>query len=344
MQNPEQISNFIDALSYPLLLLKKEGVSWSIQYQNESMQNLLAHDSQDNKLSEPLKKLITQYQSHASGKSTNTLYHYEIFDNLYNISFEETQDNIFAFFIEVPLQNLFDCLPFHNLHGIYDSLIVVLNPKGEVVETNECFSNLVGMQKSKIEGKDFFENFIPGNRETLTHYLEHVYAHENHQEHFITPLKGVDKNTHRINWNVSKVHWHEETYVIAVGSDISKFTEENTHLKKKLHSIQVGFDYFPFGIAYMNAKGKFTNMNPRFMKMFKLKEDDNLYFDDIKLFQKNIGFKSMQEYIRIIKEMSYKVKHKTKYKSFTIKIDVRLLSGKKNASKLYIIVVQQIKD
>ncbi len=156
MQNSEHLSTFITTSSDPMLLLKKEGVSWSIQYNNTTMQELLAQESHEEEFSASIKKLITQYQSHASGKTTYTLYHYEIFDNLYTINFEETEKNIFIIFIEVPLPNLFDCLPFHNLHGIYDSLIVVLNPKGEIVETNACFSNLVGMQKSKIEGKDFF--------------------------------------------------------------------------------------------------------------------------------------------------------------------------------------------
>ncbi len=343
MQTPENIFNLINNLSYPCLILEKSGEAWSLSYKNEKMAELLQEDSTEQALPHSLNNMLIAHENYSTCEIF-TLHHFEIFGSLYNINFELIENRLFAFFVEVPLHDLFESLPFHDGKGIYDSIIAVLNTKGELIDANESFCALIEAEKSEIEGKNFFKNFIPGNIDTLNHYLEHVCSLNDHHEHFVTPLKSLGAHTYRINWHVSKISWHDETYVIAVGSDISKFTKENTTLKKKLHSIQVGFNYFPFGIAYMNAKGKFTNMNARFIKMFNVDEENEaLNFDDIKLLKKHIGFDNMKEYVKPIKEMSYSIQHKTKNRNYTIKVDVRLLSGRKDSSKFYILVVQKIK-
>jgi len=153
-------------------------------------------------------------------------------------------------------------------------------------------------------------------------------------------LRSASGKAYKINWQISKITKNEHSFVIAVGSNVTKFVQENRGLKKELNSIKVGFDYFPFAIGYMNAQGNFTKMNPRFMKMFHIAKNRlEISFDDVPLFKKYIGFKKMSESVKLLKEVHYKLN----YKDLNIKVDVRLLKGKKESSKFYIVVVQRVK-
>ena len=52
----------------------------------------------------------------------------------------------------------------------------------------------------------------------------------------------------------------------------------------------------------------------------------------------------MSEHIKLIKEMSYKINHTVGDRTVKIKVDIRMLSGKNESSKLYIVVAQKVKS
>lgn len=335
MEISELIFNTIDKLPEAVLLLQAdESGEWTQSYANQLMQKILDEGE--------MKSLLQRYQEEESGASFS-LQNIEIFQAVYNVHFIKNNTELLIFFTETKLEDFFDSIKFDDFSGACNAVVVVLDDMGKVIDMNECFLNLVGMEKKSVQGKGFFETFIPGDIETLSQYFTNILKKDVYHQQFVTPMKGVKDTPYRINWQVSKIVKQDKTYIIAVGSDISKFVEENNTLKRELTSIKVGFDYFPFAVAYMNAKGKFIKMNSRFMKMFRIAEKDkNIEFDQIALLKKYIGFTKLQENVQLMKEMSHTIDFKIDGNPIKLKVDIRLLSGKKESAKLYIVVVQKI--
>lgn len=341
MQSSELLFGVVDSLSEPVLLFEKsEGGAWLNSYKNQLMQKLF--DANLDTKDGLLQQLLKHYDEEA-GSSNYTLYDVEIFDTIYNIHFSKNNKHLLVLFMEIKPEEFFKNISFHDLSGVCNAIVVVLDSTGHIIDTNECFADFVGLEKENIIGKGFFETFIPGNIETLNRYFAGILEKDIYHQQFVTPMKGLEDKSYIINWQVSKIVKHEQTYIIAVGGDITRFIEENSALKKQLTSIKVGFEYFPLAIGYMDAKGMFTKMNPRFMKMFNIAlSDEKIAFDKIALFRKHIGFEKMNEHIKLIKEMSYKIDFLSDGKPMKLKVDIRLLSGKKESSKFYIVVAQKI--
>lgn len=359
MEAEKIVFDLVDTISSPVCIVEQtDDKKYSQSYINKAMNKLLNHNMQksssekkrdedkdkpvDVKLPEAVQKLLLKYSQEAESDS-HLMHDVEIFDRLYNVVFNKREKNVLVVFNENKLEDFFNNITFHDLSQSCNAIVVVLDDKGTVIDTNDCFLDLVGVKKEGALGKDFFESFVPGDKEKLDEYFQNILQHDEHHQHFVTPLKGKKTEAYRINWQISKIQKSNHTYVIAVGSDISKFINENSVLKKQLKSIKIGFEYFPFAVGYMNAKGHFTKVNPRFMKIFNIdKYDKDITFDKIPILKKSIDFNEMNELIKLIKEMSYKVDYKTEETTKQLKIDIRLLTGSKESSKFYIVVAQKI--
>lgn len=348
MSDSELVFNVIDTLSEPFALFEKiEKESWALKYSNKVMQELSKEDThEDSKTTNAnmdilFKPLLKLYED--SSSDSNIFHEIELFNSLYNIHFNKNENNLLITFWEIKPEQIFENITFHDLSGACNAIVVILDSMGKIVDMNECFSDIAGMKREDILQKGFFETFIPGNIETLNSHFSQILKKDVYHQQFVTPFKGAREDLYRINWQVSKIVRNDNSYIISVGSDISKYVEENTDLKRQLTSIKVGFDYFPLAVGYMDYKGVFTKMNPRFMKMFNIpKGDKKIFFDNIAIFKKNIGFEEMNKHIGLIKEMSYKIDFVKDDKPIKLKVDIRLLSGKKETSKLYIVVAQKV--
>ena len=343
MESKDLVFDILHSLLSPVIILQNGGNGYSVLYANEVIQKLLVgEESTDLKLTDAFLDVMKSYENESSSDSF-TLHNIEIFGKIFNINFSKNSNNIFMLFTEIDIEKLFENITFRDLSGACNAIVVVLDAEGKVVDANECFLNFVGMTKENVYAKNFFETFIPGDIEALNHYFEDLMSKESASQHFVTPMKGVKKEVYRINWQVSSIVKQNQNFIIAVGSDISKLVEKNNDLKRQIQSIKVGFDYFPFAIGYMNSEGVFTKMNPSFMKMFRIKDaKSKIEFDKIALFKNNIGFDKMSEHIKLIKEMSYNIEYKTEDNIINIKVDIRMLSGKKESSKFYIVVAQKV--
>ncbi|WP_373036423.1 PAS domain S-box protein [Sulfurimonas sp.] len=372
MESKDILFDVVNTLSSPVILLEVNNPDYSVLYANEEMQKLLQSDisketevnaevesleetqredlsevkegekQKELELTDEFLTLMSSYKNESNGNNL-TLYDVEIFGKIYNINFTKNSNRLFIIFAEINIEKLFENITFHDLSGACNAIVVVLDGQGKVVDVNECFLNFVGMKKEDALSKGFFETFIPGDIEVLNHYLQELMTSDSPHQQFVTPMKNNDNEIHRINWQVSKVVKQNQSFIIAVGSDISKFVEQNAILKKQLQSIKVGFDYFPFAVAYMNAKGEFIKMNTSFMKMFRIKdENQKIKFDQIPALKKSIGFEKMNEHVKLIKEMSYKIDHAVKGKTVKLKVNIKMLSGKQKDSKFYILVAQKV--
>jgi PAS domain S-box-containing protein len=351
MEIKELVFDVIDNLSYPVILFEETAQKeWLQRYLNQKMENLLKYTPDDSEKSsankiyeDSLHKLVDNYNKEEH-QDSYTLHDVEIFGGIYNINFNHNKNQLLIIFVQIPQKELFDNITFHDLSGSCNSIIIVLNSSGEVIDMNECFLKLVEMEKESVLGKSFFETFMPAYAEKLGPYMQEIVTKDTYSHHFVTPLKNSQGKQYRINWQVSKIVKNEQIYVIAVGSDITKFIEENSDLKRQLTSIRVGFDYFPLAIGYMNASGKFITTNPRFKKIFGIKKtDEKIMFNDITILYNHTSFEKIKEYIELIKEMSYYINYDDeKVKQQKLKIDIRLLNAKKKSSSIYIVVAQKI--
>ncbi|MCW8895715.1 MAG: PAS domain S-box protein [Sulfurimonas sp.] len=350
MQTTQLVFDVIDKISYPVILLEEnEKKEWSESYINQAMGTVLKRKSADKEKKVDLtdseislKKLIDKYNEQEH-RDSYTLHDVDIFDGVYNVHFNHNQKQLLIIFMQIPTKELFNNITFNDFSGACNSIMIVLDSGGNIVDTNEYFSNLVKMKKELVLGKNFFETFMPTYIDKLSPYLNDILTKDSYSQHFVTPLKDSNGKNYRINWQVSKIIKGEQTYVIAVGSDITKFIEENSDLKLKLTSIKVGFDYFPLAIGYMNASGKFITTNPRFKEMFHIEDsDEKIMFDQIAPLVKHQSFEKTKEYLGLIKEMSYNIKYDDKGKEVNLKVDIRLLASKKASSNFYIVVVQKI--
>lgn len=349
MEAQELLFNIVEGISSAVLIVEqKEDSKYSQSYMNKVMSKLLRQESNgleakkksssSDGFPKVLQQLLERYENEASTDSY-TMHDVEIFNKFYNIVFNKKEKYIFIVFSENRAEEFFNNVTFHDLSQSCNAIVVVIDDQGNVADMNSCFLELVGKDRESVCNKNFFESFIPGDREKLDGYFEHILSNDDHHQHFVTPLKGAYDNIYKINWQVSKIKKNDHTFVIAVGSDISKFINENSELKKQIKSIRIGFEYFPFAVGYMNAKGCFTRMNPRFMEMFNIsKEDEDVTFDKVSLLSQNIDFNEMNEHIKLIKEMSYKIDSK----DAKLKVDIRLLTGSKKSSKFYIVVAQKV--
>ncbi len=326
----------IDTLGYPVLILENTDEKWSLVYANNTLKNL-ASITESEVMPESLESLIAHIPKQ-SDEAQSSLRNFEIFGSLYTIYLNHTDDRLFVIFIELQFQELLKNMTFDDLDSDYKPIMVILDTNGAIVDANESFVDIVKEQRENLLHKNFFDRFIPGNREKLNGYLQALFSDDAAHQHFVTPLKGNTDKLYRIQWQVSTMKRAEQTYIIAIGNDISKYVEENSELKRELTSIKVGFDFFPMAVGYMDAKGNFITMNPKFIKLLKIPKDkERIHFKEIPFLKKHIDLQQMNEYIELIKEMHYNFEEKgEKYR-----VDVRILQSPKKKVKLYIFVIQK---
>ncbi|MCK4974595.1 MAG: PAS domain S-box protein, partial [Sulfurimonas sp.] len=311
METTELVFDVINKLSNPVILFEKAQTNkWSQRYLNQAVEKLLSQKSDEEEKKAELSKaekpatnwkyetslqvLIDNYNEEERPDSY-MLHDIEIFDGIYNVHFNHNQDHLLIIFIQIPLKELFDNITFHDLSETCSSIMVVLDSSGKIIDMNECFLNLVEMKKESVLGKKFLKTFMPTSVEQLNPYLKDIASKDVYIHHFVTPLTASNDRHYQINWQISKIIKSKQTYIIAVGSNISKFIEKNSDLKRELASIKIGFDYFPLAIGYMNTSGRFTTTNPRFKKIFHIaKEDETIMFDQIKSLADHTSFNKIK--------------------------------------------------
>jgi PAS domain S-box-containing protein len=340
LEAKELVFSSVENLVYPMLLVDDKDEKFVGLYANVAMKALVPEGNVLH-IEEPLLEILKEY-SNQENKDSYVLYDVEIFNGLFTLYLSQSSMGVGILFIQTPASDILNSLTFKELSKSCGAITVVLDEKGEILDTNNCFLDLVGFKKEDVIHKGFFQTFIPGDIEKLGKYFENILADNAYHQHFMTPLIGKGKELYKINWQVTKVVKQSQTYIIAIGSDVSKLFKENRNLRQQLDSIQVGFEYFPFSVGYMNGDGEFIKMNARFKKMFGIPESKvRVSFDAIPLLKKNIGFAYLEENIKFVKEMKHLIDYEHQGKHTKLRVNVRIIKGKKESSKLYIVVVQK---
>lgn len=367
MEEMELVYGIVNNSSYPFIVVEeKENGKFEKLFSNKSMSKLLAEyeetkeeplelkteteveegeEPTDTKgfMIEELQELFAKYkEENYSDKHTSL--EIEIFDGMYEIHFNQSKGKIVAIFTKIDSFELFNLMSFHDLSNSCSAIVIILDDNGCIIDINDCFLKFVGMEKSEVLHKNFFETFIPGDINILNNYMSDILLQDEYHHQFITPMKDANENLYKINWQVSKVVKAKQSYIIAIGSDVSRYIKENGNLKRELQSVSLGFEYFPFAVAYMDSKGCISKTNKRFKKMFKIAEKKKTFgFEEIGLFKKHIGLKKLQDNLHFIKDVTYTIKDEINKQPLRLRVNARVLKGKKESSAFYILVVQNIK-
>jgi len=336
MEDKELVFSSIETLTFPMLLVNKNDEKYMKLYANIAMKELLPElDIQE--VDESLFELLQKYEEQEN-KNSYVLYDIEIYDSFFNLYFTQSSEGVGIIFIQTPATDVLNSLTFRELSESCSAITIVLDENGNIFDANNCFLDLVDLTIEDVLNKSFFQTFIPGDIEQLGTYFQNILSEESHHQHFMTPLKAKGGELYRISWQVSKIVKQSQTYIIAIGSDVSRLFKENRNLKQQLSSVEVGFEYFPFSVGYMNVEGTFIKMNAHFMKMFGITDSNvKISFDSIALFKNNIGFNYLEQHIKFVKDM----KQIIDYKDTKLRVSIRVIKGKKESSKFYIVVVQK---
>lgn len=323
---------------------KNKDEELTVQTEGESKADVIEEDAHSKGfMNQEMQDLFARYKEEKYSDKHTSL-EMEIFNGMYEIHFNQSKGKIVAIFMKIDSFELFNLMSFHDLSNSCSAIVIILDDKGQIIDINDCFLKFVGMEKADVLHKNFFQTFIPGDINILNNYMSDILLQDEYHHQFVTPMKDANENLYKINWQVSKVIKANQSYIIAIGSDVSRFVKENGELKRELQSINLGFEYFPFGVAYMDSKGYVSKTNKRFKKMFKVAEKKKSFqFEEIGLFKKHIGLAKLQENLKFVKDVSYTVKDVVNKQPIRLRVNVRVLKGKKESSAFYILVVQNIK-
>lgn len=171
-----------------------------------------------------------------------------------------------------------------DINRITSSMIVVLDPKGSVVELNETSYAILGYAKSEIMGKNWIDNFIPEPRKREVRQLFHdmlsEYTPLDRYEH---PVKCRDGNQRIIAWHnlLLRQKSGEISGVLKIGDDITEFRTAREELK-------VSEQYY---------RSLFENMTEGFAQCQMVYEDgvpvDWIYLEVNPAFEKITGLKNV---------------------------------------------------
>ena len=339
-EGADLISKAMEELPAPVAVFSRNGEGERL-YANRAMEAL--DTAEGDGPDKAMEELLARYRQLDAPEAY--LFHgVEIFDGVYHVQCVGSGELLLLFFFPVAPGSFFNTMTFQELGESCSALVIVLNEEGILVDMNNCFLELAGVETEEAVGLPFFQTFIPGDLGALDHYFREILTGESYHQHFVTPLRRKDGQIYRVNWQVSRVLKQGRTYIIAVGSDISKYVEENQRLKKNLQSISLGFDHFPHGVAYLDGKGRFLRINPRFAAMFGLEErEKERRFDQIPALEKQIGFRQMLQTLEEKREGTWRVEEERNGRKIGLAVDARLVRGKKEEARFYILAVHRVR-
>lgn len=155
---------------------------------------------------------------------------------------------------------------------------VMMEPNGKVLFANDALLAKTGWSRGEVEGKDWFERFIPGDREDVRGLLVAMVESGKHIPNYENPILTREGSLLEVAWNNTLLHDAAGRVigVASLGEDITsrKRTEEGLKLSESRY--QQLFETLQEGFALheivTDAEGRpvdyvFLEVNPAFEAM-----------------------------------------------------------------------------
>lgn len=125
---------------------------------------------------------------------------------------------------------------FKHFCDLTDTLMLVLDNRGNIVHTNQFTSQLLKTALEDLIGLNWFDNFIPiNNREAMQEaFLNLIESNIEFAEYFENEVLDAHNNHFYIRWH-NKTLFDDQNkvqFILAAGIDISDLKEAQDQLKQ----------------------------------------------------------------------------------------------------------------
>lgn len=174
----------------------------------------------------------------------------------------------------------------HKYLSITKSIYLILDNKANILLANEEASKVLGLDKEKLVGMNWVDNFIP---KELQSYIRSVFIDvsiKNLQinEHVENEIITMDGRRRFISWRNSFIEEDGKiTQILSSGEDITEKKAIQRDLEEKEDRLKAIFDYSPLGVIVSDKLGKIVEANYAFLNMlgYSLLEITNKTYRDI---------------------------------------------------------------
>lgn len=174
----------------------------------------------------------------------------------------------------------------HKYLSITKSIYLILDNKANILLANDEASKVLGLDKEKLVGMNWVDNFIP---KELQSYIRSVFIDvsiKNLQinEHVENEIITMDGRRRFISWRNSFIEEDGKiTQILSSGEDITEKKAIQRDLEEKEDRLKAIFDYSPLGVIVSDKLGKIVEANYAFLNMlgYSLLEITNKTYRDI---------------------------------------------------------------
>jgi len=144
-----------------------------------------------------------------------------------------------------------------------DLLAIGLDKQGSIIFSNDALSKLTGWSRNEMQGKNWFNDFIPKNYQKKSRQIMHDISSgkmdETHEDARIVTRKG---EVRRIDWNHTLMKDANGVVIgiTCIGENVTEIREQ----EKRLLTLSRAIEQSPVMVLIVDTNGGIEYVNPRF--------------------------------------------------------------------------------
>lgn len=162
--------------------------------------------------------------------------------------------------------------------NLSNQILLVLDLKGRIVDINKKGCQILACQKKNIIGKDWFDNFLPGEikKEIKNVFKKILNGNLKAVKYYENPIIDKKGNIRLISWHNSfiKDKKGKIQFVLSTGEDITEKRHMEIKLNNQADFFKLLFEYAPDGYFILDFKGNIKDGNAAAEKMIGYKKEE----------------------------------------------------------------------
>ncbi|MBP1931839.1 bifunctional diguanylate cyclase/phosphodiesterase [Ammoniphilus resinae] len=177
---------------------------------------------------------------------------------------------------------------YRSLFHHHPDIVFSLDLRGNLLEANHAFSNILGYSKDEIYGS--FHRFFP--TEEIPH-VENLYNKATHGEAQNYETLLIHKDGHIIEFNITIIPMavnEQITGIYGIAKEIGEEKRLKRLLQERKQLYESLFEHHPDGVSYFDVNGIFIDCNTSFEKLFG--------YSKTRLIQSSFDFLVHKDYLK----------------------------------------------